>query len=241
MVRKQKAHFIPAAATVANLAAGLWAIFLASSGRYDQAALLIIAAVLFDSLDGALARMFRATSEFGAELDSLADVVSFGVAPAVVVACLMPEELRLFGWFMALFYGLCCAWRLARFNANRATSSHGFFLGLPSTAAGGCAASMVLAHNILAESGHMHGIGLLPWVLLVLSVLMVSHFHYRHIGILMAKFPVAWAVGGLFALAMVVLYWRYELAFAVFFWGYAATGPVLAVGEKLKELHEARI
>ena len=190
--------YIPTLATLGNLVAGCLAIAVlmgVSERRFDLAALLIIAAVLCDSMDGALARMFGAASDFGAELDSLADVVSFGVAPAMLVLSLESSTLGALGWVIAICFALCAAWRLGRYNVHRKlSSSHGPFCGLPTTGAGGSVAAAVLLQGFLAEHGIELAGALMPGLLLALAYLMVSNLPYPHVGGVIAKWPAAFIV-----------------------------------------------
>lgn len=165
----------------------------ASSVLYTQAVWLILAAVVFDSLDGRLARMGGRTSLFGAEFDSLADVVSFGVAPALMVFFLIltPREeypwFRELGWTIAFVYLLCGAVRLARFNVitnpllHRAeTESSKDFVGLPIPAAAGTVATLVLLLlNLAANARELRQLTItLPLLLILVSFLMVSTVRY---------------------------------------------------------------
>ena len=165
----------------------------ASSALYTQAVWLILAAVVFDSLDGRLARMGGRTSLFGAEFDSLADVVSFGVAPALMVFFLIltPREeypwFRELGWIIAFIYLLCGAVRLARFNVitnpllHRAeTESSKDFIGMPIPAAAGTVATLVLLLLNLAANAHeLRQLTItLPLLLILVSFLMVSTVRY---------------------------------------------------------------
>jgi len=239
-MRKASKSLIPTVATLCNLGAGFIAIALALEGDPYLAALLVISAVLFDSLDGMLARAFRAASEFGRELDSLADMVSFGVAPAVIVGALLPDQIATFGWLMLVAFPLCAAVRLARFNVKRLHSaSHGSFVGLASTGAGGCVASAVLTEGVLTEHGVHIGAGVLPWVLLVLGLLMISTISYPHVRSLLSRMapPSLVAAAAVFVLA--AAYWQHELVFLAVFWGYAASGPALAVREKIRAFRVA--
>ena len=231
---------IPTIATMGNLIAGFVAIGLAMHGEPQLGALLVIAAVLLDSLDGALARMLDASSEFGMQLDSLADMISFGVAPAVIVGSLLPEPIAVPAWLVLGAYPLCAALRLARFNVGAINASvDGGFVGLASTGAGGCAASAVLAHGVLLEHGWDLGLGFLPWMLLVASLLMISEFSYPHVKSVLAKMPLACILGAVAALALTAAYWEYEFVFLAIFWIYAFSGPALAVTEKLRSVHTA--
>ena len=111
------AHMLPNLATVAGLCTGLSSIRFAMLNRYEEAVLAIIIAAILDGIDGRIARLLKATSDFGAELDSLSDFICFGVGPAVVIYMLSLHQLGGFGWGITLFYSVCMALRLARFNA----------------------------------------------------------------------------------------------------------------------------
>lgn len=183
-----QARLITDAGEYAAAHAGITAIEL-----YTQAVWCILLAVVFDSLDGRLARLGGRTSLFGAEFDSLADVVSFGVAPALMVFFLIlaPREeyqwFRELGWFIAFIYLLCGAVRLARFNVitnpllHRAEAeSSKDFVGLPIPAAAGTVASLVLLLLALAEKERdlrQWAVGL-PFLLILVSFLMVSTIRY---------------------------------------------------------------
>jgi CDP-diacylglycerol---serine O-phosphatidyltransferase len=211
----------------------------ASIGLYTQAVWLILIAVIFDSLDGRLARMGGRTSLFGAEFDSLADVVSFGIAPALMVFFLILaprgdyQWFREFGWFIAFVYLLCGAVRLARFNVitnpllHRAEAeSSKDFVGLPIPAAAGTVATLVLLLlNMAANTRELRQLTLaLPLLLILVSFLMVSTVRYPSFK------QVNWEtrtrirsfVGILVAVALI---WRLqEIAFFFLFLAYIAYG-----------------
>lgn len=136
--------------TLAGLCCGLSAIRFAMNGRWEPAVAFIIAAAIIDGMDGRVARMLGATSEFGAQLDSLSDFVCFGVAPALVMYIWLLHDIRGIGWAVTLFYVICAALRLARFNtALTCPPKHEwakqFFTGVPSPAGGIlCMAPMIL-------------------------------------------------------------------------------------------------
>ena len=135
---------VPNAITAAALCAGLTGIRFAISQDWDKAVMAIILAALLDGIDGRIARLLKAQSRFGAELDSLADNVSFGVAPALVLYLWSLEALPRLGWFAALAFAICCALRLARFNAridldDQPHKSAGFLTGVPAPAGAGLA------------------------------------------------------------------------------------------------------
>jgi CDP-diacylglycerol--serine O-phosphatidyltransferase len=131
-------RMVPNVLTLLALCAGMTAIRFAISGEFDAAVYAIIAAGIFDGLDGRMARLLKATSRFGAELDSLADFVSFGVAPAAVLYLWTMSQLHAIGWAIVLFFAVCCALRLARFNTQLGAEpppyTAGFFTGAPAPA-----------------------------------------------------------------------------------------------------------
>jgi CDP-diacylglycerol---serine O-phosphatidyltransferase len=134
-------RMVPNILTLLALCAGMTAIRFAVNGEFPAATFAIIAAGVFDGLDGRLARLLKATSRFGAELDSLADFISFGVAPAAVLYLWTMAALHSIGWAIVLFFAVCCALRLARFNAQIAADpppyAANFFSGAPAPAGAG--------------------------------------------------------------------------------------------------------
>jgi CDP-diacylglycerol---serine O-phosphatidyltransferase len=154
-------YWLPNMFTIAALFAGFYAIVQAMGGRYEQAAIAIFVAMVLDGLDGRVARLTHTQSAFGAELDSLADMVSFGVAPALVVYVwalqdfaamqtvkwLGPWLTTKLGWIAAFIYCACAALRLARFNTTIEVADKRFFQGLPSPAAACVVAGLVWALN----------------------------------------------------------------------------------------------
>ncbi len=134
-------RMVPNVLTLLALCAGMTAIRYAVNGDFQYAVFAIIAAGIFDGLDGRLARLLKATTRFGAELDSLADFISFGVAPAAVLYLWTMTQLHSVGWAIVLFYAVCCALRLARFNTQLVTETPpwaaNFFSGAPAPAGAG--------------------------------------------------------------------------------------------------------
>src|SRR5205807_7695245 len=130
---------VPNVITLLALCAGLTAIRLAIEDRLDLALYAIVFAALLDAVDGRLARIIKGTSRFGAELDSLADFVNFGVAPALILYFWELKELKSAGWIAALVFAICAGLRLARFNVaiedpNRPVWASNFFVGVPAPA-----------------------------------------------------------------------------------------------------------
>jgi CDP-diacylglycerol--serine O-phosphatidyltransferase len=134
----------PNAVTAMALCFGLTAMRYAMSAEWERAVVAIVLAGVLDGLDGRIARMLRGESRFGAELDSLSDVIAFGVSPAIVLYLWSLQTMPKFGWIGALFLALCCALRLARFNANidnadQPLKAAGFNMGVPAPAGAGLA------------------------------------------------------------------------------------------------------
>ena len=168
---------LPSLLTTANLFSGFLAVLLTSHGRYAEAAVAILAAILLDILDGKVARLTSTTTQFGLEFDSLADVVSFCVAPAFLLYAWALSHLGRAAWLASFLFVICGALRLARFNVHSAVTDRRYFVGLPTPAAAGLAAAAVL---LFSESEEMS-----RWELLaigaatyVVALLMVSTFRY---------------------------------------------------------------
>ena len=141
--RRRGIYILPNLFTTASLFAGFYAIVQAMHGRFEHAAVAIFAAMVLDGLDGRVARLTNTQSAFGAEYDSLSDMVSFGVAPALTVYIWALQGLGKLGWSAAFIYCACAALRLARFNTNLGVIDKRFFQGLPSPAAAALMAGMV--------------------------------------------------------------------------------------------------
>jgi CDP-diacylglycerol---serine O-phosphatidyltransferase len=162
---------IPSLLTLGNMALGLLAMALVGEGLTSDAALMVVIGMVLDGLDGRAARLLHAESEFGKQLDSLSDVVTFGVAPAFIMYEVILRDLGWSGVALALLFPMCGALRLARFNITRKSTN--YFVGLPITAAGGILATMALYKNLLNPS-----YVILPIGMLCLAVLMVSNVRY---------------------------------------------------------------
>lgn len=182
---------LPSLFTAANLLCGYYAVVAALVGGrddFDHAAKAIGIAILFDSMDGRIARMTGTNTEFGVQFDSLADVVSFGIAPAVLAYAWgvrsLPglatgefHHLAEFGWIACLVFLVCCAWRLARFNVQgMAPGGSKFFVGMPTPAAAGVIASLIHRFKYPLHDWHWA----IVWLLLAvgLGALMTSTIRY---------------------------------------------------------------
>lgn len=219
-------YLIPQLFTTANLLFGFYAIIQSIEGHYDRAALAIVLAVIGDGLDGRVARLSRATSSFGREYDSLADVVSFGVAPALLAFHAGNlGTLHRAGWVMAFLFTACAALRLARFNVSD-SRFRGRFEGLPSPAAAGIVASSQWFSTFLREQGVSFSLPE-PFVaiaLLGLGLLMVSSVPYHSFKELDLRHSYRTLVAAVLVITVVAL----EPYLSLFAMGllYATTGPV---------------
>lgn len=206
---------IPNVLTGSNLVLGVFSIFATLQGAYTSAALLIFAAMIADGLDGRAARYFKVSGDFGKELDSLCDLVSFGVAPAVLAYVFMLKEFGTVGAVIAAAFATCGALRLARFNVMTGVIK-GYFLGLP-IPAGGCAVATFVMLGMKPAGWWF------PVMVAIFAYLMVSTIKYPDFkgkGEKIRIIPALIAVG--LGAYIIVLSWQAVL-FAIFF-GYAVFG-----------------
>ena len=231
---------LPSLFTSANLLCGYYAVVAALSGTvtdFDHAARAIGLAILFDSLDGRVARMTGTNTEFGVQFDSLADVVSFGIAPAVLAyawgfrsvaptAAINVEQLGQLGWIFCLAFLICCAWRLARFNVQgMAPGSSKFFVGMPTPAAAGVIAAIVHGFKVPLHDWRWS----IGWFVLAASLgaLMTSTIRYYSFK------DIPWtrrqpSLAVILLLMSIAVVWVYsEVALVLLACTYAATGVAL--------------
>lgn len=170
-------YILPNIFTSLNIFCGFYAIISAIDGRYVVAAVSILIAVVFDALDGKIARATNTASKFGAEYDSLADLTTFGLASGLMIYLWVLEPMGRIGWLAALLFLVCGALRLARFNAQAGTTNDDYFTGLPIPAAAAMNASVILLchrFNIPADANPV----LILVMLYILAFLMVSTIKY---------------------------------------------------------------
>lgn len=151
--RRKGIYILPNLFTLAALFGGFYAIVMAMDGRFDQAVIGILCAMVLDSLDGRVARMTNTQSAFGEQMDSLSDMVSFGAAPALIAYLWALKGLGRWGWIAAFVYCACAALRLARFNVNTTVVDKRFFQGLPSPAAAALLIGFIGLMNDLGVHG----------------------------------------------------------------------------------------
>lgn len=175
--RFRRGASLPSLITSVNLCFGLLSLAKSIQGQYDFAAVCIGVAIVLDGLDGLVARLTGTTSDFGRELDSLSDLISFGVAPAVLAYCWSLSDLGRLGMVATFAFALCGAFRLARFNIQASVTDRRYFVGLPIPAAAGAVASLVYYYPRPVRDPVL---GVLVGLLMVtLSALMVVKLRYR--------------------------------------------------------------
>jgi len=233
---RRGAAILPSLFTTGNLFLGFWAIVKTLHGEYEEAAPLIGWAIVLDMLDGRIARMTGTASEFGGELDSLADVISFGVAPALLAYAWGFGTIPRVGWLAAFLFLTCGALRLARFNVQRQVSDGRFFVGLPIPAAAAQVAAWVLVlPQRLAEKGQ----ALAALTLLVtLAFLMVSTLRYQSFKKLDLRSRQSYLMVLGIALALVLIAVHPKsvlLALASLYWLSGPTSYVLGLGRRRAE------
>ena len=170
-------YILPNLFTTGNLFCGFWAIISVFQEKFFYAAIAILLASAFDILDGKVARLSRATSKFGIQYDSLADLVSFGIAPAVLAFSWALRPYGRFGWLAAFLFVVCGALRLARFNVQTSSGEVKYFKGLPIPAAAAMIALTILLYLRLIETGWVKDIVILVMIY-ILAFLMVSNIRY---------------------------------------------------------------
>lgn len=231
-VRHKGIYLLPNLFTTANLFAGFYSIMCAVSGDFNVAAATIFVAMLLDGLDGRVARMTNTESAFGAEYDSLSDMVAFGLAPAIIAYQWALFEMGNVGLTIAFIYVACAALRLARFNTQIGVVDKRWFIGLASPAAAGVVAGMVWAVWVLDDTG-VGGTDL-PFAVVMLfavfvalaGLLMVSNIKYYSFKDLDLKGRVPFVAILIVVLVFAVIFSDPPRILLLIFLGYAASGPV---------------
>jgi len=227
-VRSRGIYLLPNLFTTAALFSGFYAIASAISGRYETAAILIFVSLVLDGLDGRVARMTNTQSDFGAEYDSMADMISFGAAPAIVMYLWTLSSLGQVGLIGAFVHLAGGALRLARFNTQLATQDKNYFQGLPSPAA-----AAILAGLVWVSEKYAYGVENLPWLVLVLTVatglLMVSNFRYYSFKNINFRGKVPFVVIIFVMLGFAITLSNPATILCLFFFGYALSGPIVTI------------
>lgn len=219
-------YVLPNLFTTGNMFCGFFAIIYSIRGEFILAAYAIVAAAVFDMLDGRVARMTNTESPFGAEYDSLSDVISFGVAPALLLYLWALEPFGRLGWLASFGYLACAALRLARFNVQ-ASEEKNYFQGLPTPMAAGIVSSSVLCfHDLQVDAYRSH---ILLLIAFGLAIVMVSNFRYRSFKDVdfRKKQPFTYLVIGVMLFILIAL--RPEVMLFVLFLTYATLGAVFGL------------
>ncbi len=225
-------YILPTALTLGNMFLGFMAIMMVFNhfGRPNfnqylhKACLLILIAALFDFLDGRVARLMKATSPFGGELDSLADVISFGLAPCILAYTWALAPLRRTGWLPAALFLLTGAIRLARFNVQKDTMDKKYFIGLPIPSAALTIISLIILIPDL-EPGTIYSY-LIVALIYLLSFLMVSKFKYRSFKDIDVKRFKPVKTGFIVTLFFIIVMHSPELIFSIMMVGYVISGII---------------
>lgn len=227
-LRRRGIYLLPNLFTTGALFAGFYAIVQAMNGRFEFAAIAIFVAMVLDGLDGRVARMTHTQSEFGAEYDSLSDMVSFGVAPALVMYEWALKGLGKWGWFAAFIYCTGAALRLARFNTNHDVVDKRYFQGLPSPAA----AALVAGFVWVMLDNHFSG-EQLAWYAAALTtfagVTMVSNLNYYSFKTINMRKSVPFIVVFMFALSFILISVDPPIVLFLIFLGYCLSGYVMGL------------
>jgi CDP-diacylglycerol--serine O-phosphatidyltransferase len=226
-VRRRGIYLLPNLFTTAALFAGFYAIVQAMNVNFDQAAIAVFVAMVLDGIDGRVARLTRTQSAFGAEYDSLADMVSFGAAPALVMYEWVLRDLGKFGWTAAFIYCAAAALRLARFNTLLEVSDKRWFTGLPSPSAAALVAGLVWVVDDLGFDPEP-----LRWVAwgvtMFAGLTMISNIRFWSFKTINLKKSVPFVAVCVVALVLALLSYQPAVVLFAGFVGYALSGYVHA-------------
>ena len=229
---KRGIYLLPSVLTTFGMFAGFYSIISSINGDFTIAAISILIAMMWDTLDGRVARLTNTQSDFGAEYDSLADLVSFGLAPALLVYQWSLYELGRFGWLAAFVYLACAALRLARFNTQVGTADKRYFQGLPSPAAAGVIATMIWLKiwtfasfdSDVISMGYYLGAG----ITILCGLLMVSNVRYysfKEFDSKKASFRFLLIV----ILSLIILVYKPNIILFTGFFVYLLSGPIITI------------
>lgn len=231
-------YLLPNLMTTGALFAGFYAVIAGIQGNFEQGAIAIFVAMILDGLDGRIARMTNSCSAFGAEYDSLADMISFGLAPALLVFQWALVDFGKLGWLVAFIYTVAAALRLARFNTQVGIADKRYFQGLPSPAAAALLAGLIW----LVESNQIE-FALTPMIALVLTlfagIMMVSNTRFSSFKELNLKDKVPFVTLLVVVLIFVIITIKPAMFLFLIFLVYAFSGPVLTL-ISLKKTRELR-
>lgn len=233
-VRHKGVYLLPNLITTAALFAGFYAIISGMKGNFEAAGLAIIVAQLMDGFDGRIARLTNTTSAFGVQYDSLSDMVSFGLAPALVIFSWGLEPLGKFGWAAAFLFAACAALRLARFNTQVGTVDKRYFVGLASPPAAALLATTVwLWHDVVPP----YEVSVLAAIATIsIGLLMVSNLRYTSFKGLNLRGRVPFVVMLAALLIFIVVTIKPPLVLLIMACLYCSSGPIMWLLSKRKSV-----
>jgi len=226
MKKSNLIYILPNLFTASSIFVGVISMVEASKGHFILASWLILLALIFDGLDGRVARMTNTTSQFGVEFDSLADIISFGIAPAMLLYFFVGHEFGRFGILVSALYVIFGAIRLARFNISTAKTDPNVFIGLPIPTAAVFVSMWILLFN--KYTLHDYSIILLVLALCV-AILMVSNFRYPSFKKIQLDRPMVFKTMILLVLVASLLYLFSAEGFAIIILAYTLYGPLRAL------------
>jgi len=242
---KRGIYLLPSVLTTFGMFAGFYSIISSINGDFTIAAISIMIAMMWDTLDGRVARLTNTQSAFGAEYDSLADLVSFGLAPALLVYQWTLYELGRFGWLASFVYLTCAALRLARFNTQVGIADKRYFQGLPSPAAAGVIASMIWLKiwtfasfdSDVISLGYYLGAG----ITILCGLLMVSNLRYYSFKELDSK-KASFRFLLIVIMSLIILVYKPNIILFTGFFIYLLSGPVITIlGLNKKRLQKKQV
>lgn len=223
-------YLLPNLFTTAALFCGFYGIVSSINGKFEIAAIAIFIAMILDGVDGRVARMTNTQSDFGAEFDSLADMVSFGLAPALIVYLWTLSNLGKLGWVVSFIYVACAALRLARFNTQASHSDKRYFQGLASPAAAAIIAGLIWNGEAIKEHISMPALQYVALAATLISgLLMVSNVRYHSFKGVNWRSKVPFVTILMFVFALVFVSAEPALVLFLIFFTYALSGPVLTL------------
>ncbi len=228
---RRGAYLVPSLFTMGNTLLGFYAVVRGLREEFAVAAIFLFAAGILDGLDGYVARLTGTETDFGREFDSLADVLTFGAAPALLAVLWFGGEFGRPGWLVPLFYLLACATRLARYNVQSGTVDSRWFVGLPTPAAAGAIGAVFLLSPYLAPD--VVSVALMV-ALLALGVLMVSTFRYVSVKKLHLRQRWSYRAAIVAAAVLLLLAYRPRLSLIALASAYAVSGPGAWVWGRLR-------
>ncbi len=237
LLRQNSIYLLPNSFTIAALFAAFFAITQAMHGRYETAAIAVFVSMLLDGMDGRVARWTNSQSAFGEQLDSLADMVSFGVAPALIAYKWQLWQFGKIGYSVAFIYCACAALRLALFNTLIGKVDKRWFIGIPSPTAAALIVGMIWVNHSYERFPHV------AWVCLIITlfaglsmVVQIPFWSFKEINV---RRKVPFFVMIVFMLVLAVAAWEPSLVLFLFFLGYSLSGYVMFVWRWSKKRKKA--